>query len=537
MAMSINEPLRVVWRVARAWRLPWILFFVISLVIIFNAFTSKPQTYRSAKMGYIPGDFTKHDGDLGRIMKARTLSKLEVENSKQDGSTAVQALSNAVKEDEDVAKEVDGIDRNDQDQIDGILDQANPDSKIDELNAANEVNSNEADQGIHSYNEDFVHSRKFNNWRNLSSTEIGSMSTLGRIMFLNEPLPEKKNKKFVILVWKYGKTIERRLIRQYGSEDKDPFEKCSVHNCELTYKDSALSKADAVMVHFHRTTGPDDLPPRTRPDQKWIWLSDESMYNTFMMAKNKDISQYNGKFNWSMNYRMNADVPVPYGRTILLTDAEKENINTIDYFALKNKTVAIMGSNCGGRNGRWQYVKLLQVHMQVDTYGGCGTLKCPGHFTKDCPLISHYKFYLAFENSNCDEYLTEKVWWNAFEKGAVPVVMGSKKEVYKKLLPPGSFIYVEDFKTPKELAEHLLYIASNREAYNGYHEWRRKFKVLNEHGYFASEVFHYCRICEALNYNDPKPKVYNHLEEFWNKDKNCYESKWQAMLKESEGDI
>ncbi|CAL4091029.1 unnamed protein product [Meganyctiphanes norvegica] len=522
------------WRIARAWRLPWILLFIISLILINNIYTSKPQIYKSDTLEHPKGDLIKHGGDLERIIKARTLSKLEVANSKH-GSTAMLELSDAVKEDEDVAKEVDGMDRIDEAGEMNAIDQGNQDAQIDELNAANEVNSNEAYQSMNSNNEDFVHSHEFNNWRNLSSAEIGRMSTLGRIMFLNEPLPEKKNNQFLILVWKYGPTIERRLIKQYGAVAKDPFEKCSVHNCELTYKDSAISKADAVMVHFHRTKGPDDLPNRTRADQRWIWLTDESMQNTFMVAKNKDISQYNGKFNWSMNYRMNADVPVPYGRTFLLTDTEKLNDNNIDYFALKNKTIAIMGSNCGGTNGRWKYVKLLQEQMQVDTYGGCGTLKCPGHFTKDCPLLNQYKFYLAFENTNCDEYLTEKVWWNAIEKGAVPVVLGSNKEVYKKLLPPGSFIYVEDFKTPKELAKHLSYVASNREAYNRYHAWRRKFKVVNEHGYFASAVYHYCRICEALNYNDPRTQVYNHLEDFWHKDKHCYKSKWQKNLEEAQG--
>ena len=38
------------------------------------------------------------------------------------------------------------------------------------------------------------------------------------------------------------------------------------------------------------------------------------------------------------------------------------------------------------------------------------------HFTTDCPGIEKYRFYLAFENALCSEYITEKLWWNAYQK-------------------------------------------------------------------------------------------------------------------------
>lgn len=42
----------------------------------------------------------------------------------------------------------------------------------------------------------------------------------------------------------------------------------------------------------------------------------------------------------------------------------------------KTKLAAIMVSNCGGKNKRWQYVKELRKHMPVDVYGACGNLRC-----------------------------------------------------------------------------------------------------------------------------------------------------------------
>jgi glycoprotein 3-alpha-L-fucosyltransferase len=37
-------------------------------------------------------------------------------------------------------------------------------------------------------------------------------------------------------------------------------------------------------------------------------------------------------------------------------------------------------------------------------------------------LGSRYKFYLALENSDCDDYVTEKVFRNALKSGMIPVV-------------------------------------------------------------------------------------------------------------------
>lgn len=68
-----------------------------------------------------------------------------------------------------------------------------------------------------------------------------------------------------------------------------------------------------------------------------------------------------------------------------------------------------------------------------------------------------YKFYLAFENSRCNDYITEKFMGNSFENGLVPVVSGPKRDVYEKFAPKDSFIHVDDFSTVKDLADHLDY--------------------------------------------------------------------------------
>lgn len=288
-------------------------------------------------------------------------------------------------------------------------------------------------------------------------------------------------------------------------------------------------KADAIIIHLHRTRGVDDLPKnvefKKRMSQRWVFLTDESPLHTFLDSK-QQLSNYNGLFNWSMTYRMDSDVPVPYGRTVQIT-GDPEEFLAEDLLREKKKLVAIMGSNCGKSiNNRWEYVKKLKELLgdKLDIYGKCvngNTRSCPGHFTKDCPSLGAYKFYLAFENSNCEGYLTEKPFWHGYQKHSIPVIMGATRNNCRKLLPPNSFIHVDDFANPTTLADYLVYLDNAHTEYLNFHAWRGTFKVLNEHGYFQSTSYHYCRLCEALNYNDPSPKVYHNLDLFWSIKNDC----------------
>jgi glycoprotein 3-alpha-L-fucosyltransferase len=76
--------------------------------------------------------------------------------------------------------------------------------------------------------------------------------------------------------------------------------------------------------------------------------------------------------------RMDSDVPVPSGRALPLTKKEKlwqKKQGRMGEAKEKTKFAAIMISNCGGKNKRWEYVKLLREHMPVDVYGSCGKLR------------------------------------------------------------------------------------------------------------------------------------------------------------------
>lgn len=291
----------------------------------------------------------------------------------------------------------------------------------------------------------------------------------------------------------------------------------------LSYQSEDLADADAVVFHLHLTQSPMELPKKHDSNQLWIFLTDESPFNTFFY-KNQKLGDYNFLFNWSMSYKMDSDIPIPYGRTIpFISKISKINSKPIKK---KDKLAAILSSNCVGNNKRWAYVRKLKLILDkdLDIFGRCAEgndTACPGHFDKDCSILNEYKFYLAFENSNCQQYITEKVFWNGYQKFSVPVIMGAPKKDCQQLLPPNSFLHVNDFDSPGALANYMRYLDSHYEKYIQYHEWRLYFQVLNEHGYFGSRSKHYCRICEALHYNPRKKKIYENLDNFLSTSKDC----------------
>ena len=115
-------------------------------------------------------------------------------------------------------------------------------------------------------------------------------------------------------------------------------------------------------------------------------------------------------------------------------------------------------------------MKNLQNYISVDVFGKCGPLKCEDGMDCFVNLAKSYKFYLAFENSLCSEYVTEK-FWRTLRLPLLPVVMGPSD--YWKIAPPHSYIDVNDFANAEELANYLLYLDVHEEEYLSYFQWKK----------------------------------------------------------------
>ena len=68
--------------------------------------------------------------------------------------------------------------------------------------------------------------------------------------------------------------------------------------------------------------------------------------------------------------------------------------------------------------------------------------------------------------------------------------MGARPQDYERAAPYKSFIHVDDFVGPKELAEYLKTLEDNEELYNEYFRWKvyllyRKFIYIYIYKYFG----------------------------------------------------
>lgn len=176
-------------------------------------------------------------------------------------------------------------------------------------------------------------------------------------------------------------------------------------------------------------------------------------------------------------------------------------------------------SNCNDQNGRLKYALELHKYIQVDIYGKCGSLTCSRNSTQQCydMLDKDYKFYLAFENSNCKDYITEKLYENALQRNILPIVMGAPAEDYRKYAPQHSYIHVDEFESPKKLAEYLYTLDKNDELYNSYFRWKGTGKIT--HG--ATNYF--CELCAMLHDREimSKPKWFEDVNEWWRRPGIC----------------
>ena len=223
---------------------------------------------------------------------------------------------------------------------------------------------------------------------------------------------------------------------------------------------------------------------------------------------------FDGNFSLLCTYHRNSDLPCTYGfysakgkfpdalYFLSSNESKKElmhheqSVNFNFEQMIKNKTELVLWyvSNCRAKY-RLKYAQALELlGIKIDIFGACGK-KDPCERKSDCviSMFQKYKFYLAFENSNCMDYITEKVW-KSLIFGMVPIISGTSIESCQYHLPPHSFLHINNFSTPMILAEYIHFLRNNDKAYFKYHEWRKDYTVFSPFS-FQPNV---CPICRNM---------------------------------------
>lgn len=303
------------------------------------------------------------------------------------------------------------------------------------------------------------------------------------------------------------------LGQWYEKAGPGAFHGCPVNRCTLTDDKSRSPDADAIIYKDH-FTNPGILP---RPvTQIWLLYFLECPYHT-QSIRQADV------FNWTATYRRDSTLVAPYEKWTYYKDAVHQHDQFVNYAANKTKKVAWFVSNCGSRNRRLDYARELSKYIQVDIYGTCGTFHCPRSDQKCFELLERdYKFYLAFENSNCRDYITEKLFVNGFGHSILPVVMGARPEDYERAAPEGSYIHVDEFSGPQELALYLKRLDEDDELYNSYFRWKGTGEFIN--------TYFWCRLCTMMHTalsEGVQPRSYSDVNEWWRKEGVCVLTSWR----------
>ncbi|TRY74595.1 hypothetical protein TCAL_00599 [Tigriopus californicus] len=350
---------------------------------------------------------------------------------------------------------------------------------------------------------------------NLTSTSEISASKATR----NESLPVKKllyfNHFFEQWDWKFGQGGPE-LFQQQG---------CRVTNCYITSnktKFGTIAEFDAVLFYkrLYNFSDPNIIPDQKqrKSSQRYVMMMQESpMHDYANYHKLQDF------FNWTMTYRMDSDIPIPYGLFVPKGDVQEsiQNEKTWRAFnyaefqatlakrpteflqmAKRPNQVLWYVSHCNAASERDKYAAELSKYINVSIYGKCTMVR-----PRIDQVLSQFKFYLSFENSFCTDYITEK-FFKRISQGILPIVLGGGN--YTRVAPPHSFINVLDFPSPRELAKYLMYLDENREQYLSYFWWMDYYSVV--HKLQLSEGI--CQLCQMLNADLPV-KTYHSMSDWW----------------------
>ncbi|MGH0126877.1 UNVERIFIED_CONTAM: hypothetical protein FKN15_032804 [Acipenser sinensis] len=231
-----------------------------------------------------------------------------------------------------------------------------------------------------------------------------------------------------------------------------------------------------------------EAPLPRLPHQTWALFHEESPMNNYLLSHSPGIRL----FNYTATFRRESDYPLSLqwlpsldyltGPAVLLQEKNRWRRDGL-------APVLYMQSHCDVPSDRDRYVLELMKYIQIDSYGKClNNKKFPSQRLEDTStatmeddefmsFVSRYKFHLALENGICRDYMTEKLWRPMYQ-GAVPVYRGSPS-VLDWMPNNHSIVLIDDFPSPKDLADFLLSLDRNDAEYLRYLNYKQPGGITN----------------------------------------------------------
>uniref|UniRef100_A0A2C9L7M2 Fucosyltransferase n=1 Tax=Biomphalaria glabrata TaxID=6526 RepID=A0A2C9L7M2_BIOGL len=308
-------------------------------------------------------------------------------------------------------------------------------------------------------------------------------------------------------LWKIRQKLQRRdpvvfNFYNYFDEHQMPDRNFPCLRNSCVYRIGDVTEVDDVIVV--RIVG---LNENAGSIKRWpgqLFLFDEleapAYYGNFL---NDDNTSWRYQFNLTTTYSPSSDIFHPYNPLRFEPIPPEERPNYYELAKNKTKNAVWLASNCHTVGRRESYIQEMKKYIDVDVFGDCGNqTTCLGQRVPCLKkLFQPYRFYLAFENSMCQDYITEKLF-KVYAPGLhiIPVVQG--KNNYSRYFPPKTFIDSSQFLSAKELSLHLLKLASDAGVY------AELLQVIDEYHSLDSPD-HYCTMCNAVTSLKLKPKIYD----------------------------
>ena len=138
---------------------------------------------------------------------------------------------------------------------------------------------------------------------------------------------------------------------------------------------------------------------------RWVSVIIESPVHSLGLP----FHEYDRLFTFTADYLQESNFGINYeSQKRFLWGFNATFKDSHDYGKGKTGFMSALISNCDARHSRRSdYIKHLKKYINMTIHGGCG-LACPPNV--DCRefIGSKYKFYFAYENSFCRDYVTEK---------------------------------------------------------------------------------------------------------------------------------
>ena len=198
-----------------------------------------------------------------------------------------------------------------------------------------------------------------------------------------------------------------------------------------------------------------------------------------------------------------------------------------DYLSIANnktKDAIWIVSHCKTPSQREKYVDILRQYISVDAYGYCGRKwKCGlkyDHAAGNCfdILNSTYRYYLAFENSLCDGYITEKFFEN-YDYDIIQVVRGGNPNSRPIDIKHNAYISTSDFETAHDLGRYLRILSNDTNLYAYMLKTKDKYQAVPYKEVFQNAA---CDMCKRLHSPDKYTTNYADIGKWLRTEQPCF---------------